>query len=330
MRTSKGLLHGMSLIQSFHYDQHLAQHIRRCTAEEEYDVVQIEFPFLTHYLRAMSPRCRAKTVLSMHNVETIRFARELQFSPWNGRRLMLRLNGLLFGAWEKKALRCFDGILTTSEPDCAWTTHHAPAARVQLVPNGVDVDYFQAVRTPKKSLSLVFTGLMSYPPNVDAVMWFCDDIFPLLQRRLPNLRFTIVGSNPHPKVQALAHREGVMVTGQVPDIRPYLADASIFVVPLRSGGGTRLKILQAMAMECPVVSTTVGAEGLEIAPGHNILLADDTEQFVQHVCTLLHSPAMADRLAKAGSQLVKEKYDWRVCLSGIEQLYDTLVGSKVA
>jgi glycosyltransferase involved in cell wall biosynthesis len=266
----------------------------------------------------------------MHNVETIRFARELQFSPWDGRRLVLWLNGLFFGAWEKKALRYFDGILTTSEPDCAWTTHHAPAARVQLVPNGVDVDYFQAVRTPKKPLSLVFTGLMSYPPNVDAVMWFCDDIFPLLQRRLPNLRFTIVGSNPHPKVQALAHREGVMVTGQVPDIRPYLADASIFVVPLRSGGGTRLKILQAMAMECPVVSTTVGAEGLEISPGHNILLADDTEQFVQHVCTLLHSQAMADCLAKAGSQLVKEKYDWRVCLSGIEQLYDALVGSKVA
>jgi glycosyltransferase involved in cell wall biosynthesis len=115
----------------------------------------------------------------------------------------------------------------------------------------------------------------------------------------------------------------------VPDIRPYLADAAIFVVPLRSGGGTRLKILQAMAMERPVVSTTVGAEGLEIVPGHNILLADNTAQFVQHILALLQAPAMADRLAKAGSQLVKDKYDWRVCLSGLEQLYDTLVGSKV-
>ena len=139
---------------------------------------------------------------------------------------------------------------------------------------------------------------MNYPPNVDAVVWFCDEISPNLRRKVPDLRFNIVGSRPHPKVLALGQREGVHVTGEVADVRPYLAECSAVVVPLRSGGGTRLKILQAMAMERPVISTSLGAEGLEVTPGVNILIADDPAR----VCT---PHPVAPRLARSGDALGK-------------------------
>jgi glycosyltransferase involved in cell wall biosynthesis len=171
---------------------------------------------------------------------------------------------------------------------------------------------------------------MDYPPNVDAAGWFCTEILPALKRKIPHLVFKIVGKNPHPQILKLGKRSGVQVTGTVADIRGYVAGALALVVPLRSGGGTRLKILEAMAMERPVISTSVGAEGLEITPGIDILIADDAEQFVEQVQALVKSPETSNRLGRAGRRLVMEKYDWRVCLSGLERLYGTLLGSEAA
>jgi glycosyltransferase involved in cell wall biosynthesis len=203
---------------------------------------------------------------------------------------------------------------------------------VQIVPNGVDTGYFSAAQ-PNPSGGdpyLVFTGAMDYPPNVDAACWFGNEIWPALQQKIPALGFKIVGRNPAPQIVELGNRNGVQVTGTVADIRTYVAGALALVVPLRSGGGTRLKILEAMAMERPVISTKVGAEGLEVTPGTDILIADDAEQFVNHVDFLVKSPEASKNLGKAGRRLVVEKYDWRVCLSGLEQLYGVLLGSAAA
>jgi glycosyltransferase involved in cell wall biosynthesis len=171
---------------------------------------------------------------------------------------------------------------------------------------------------------------MDYPPNVDAAVWFCNEILPRLQRKLPALGFKIVGRNPTPQVLNLAKRQGVQVTGTVADIRSYVAGALAVVVPLRSGGGTRLKILEAMAMERPVISTSVGAEGLEIMPGTDILIADDAEQFVSQVERLMKSSEESRNLGMAGRRLVTKKYDWRICLDGLDRLYGTLVGNGAA
>src|SRR5262249_29744308 len=176
--------------------------------------------------------------------------------------------------------------------------------------------------------SIVFTALMNYPPNIDAASWFCDEILPIVRSRHPEVSFKIVGDKPSPRVLALGKRKGVRVTGRVPDIRPYLADSLALVVPLRSGGGTRLKILEAMAMARPVVSTCLGAEGLEITGGVNILLADTPEKFAEHIFALLAAPQLGRRLGSMGRNLVETKYNWSTCLSKVENFYQTLLGNS--
>ena len=331
-RLSRGVLSRRPLIQSFYYDTHLAQQVRDLTSRVAYDVIQVEFPFQTPYLNAVAPLSRAKKILTMHNIESLRFKRELQLSQWGKRRLVLLGNHLFFRAWEKEALRQFDGIITVSDLERTWVQLHAPRATVELVPNGVDTEYFSPACPipPESNPYIVFTGAMDYPPNVDAVRWFCNEILPMLQRNIPHIGLKIVGKNPHQQILELGNLKGVHVTGTVADIRSYVAGALALVVPLRSGGGTRLKILEAMAMERPVISTTVGAEGLEITPGADILIADDAEQFVDQVQLLVRSPETSKRLGSEGRRLVIEKYDWSVCLSGLERLYDTLLGSEAA
>lgn len=328
-RFSMGLVRRMSLIQSFHYDSNLAQKVHQLTCQESYDIIHIEFPFLAPYLGAVSSRSRAKKVLSMHNIESIRFARELGCPTYNGRWLAIQYDRLFFESWEKRAIRRFDGITAVSEVEKDWIQHHAPGARVEVVPNGVDTEYFCPNRPWKGSASLVFTGLMDHPPNVDAAVWFCNEILPELRRKIPHLSFKIVGRRPHPKILELGKKDGAQVTGEVADIRPYLTESLALVVPLRSGGGTRLKILEAMAIGRPVISTRLGAEGLDVTPEVNILIADTPVQFVNHILLLLASPETASQLGTAGRRLVVDKYGWPLCLRRLENLYDGLMGNSL-
>jgi glycosyltransferase involved in cell wall biosynthesis len=166
---------------------------------------------------------------------------------------------------------------------------------------------------------------MDYPPNIDAVLWFAEAILPIARRRLPQLRFVVAGRRPTPEIRALVARPGILITGEVEDIRPYLADAFAMVVPLRSGGGTRLKILQAMAMARPVISTTLGAEGLDVCPGEHLLIADEPERFAEGIASLAHSSESAQRIAEAGRTFVLSRYDWQQSLRGLEELYQTIL-----
>jgi polysaccharide biosynthesis protein PslH len=331
-RLSRGVLSRRALIQSFYYDAHLAQQVRDLTARVVYDIIQVEFPFLTPYLRAVKPHSRAKKILTMHNIESLRFQRELQLSRWGNRSLVLLGNHIFFRAWEQEALKQFDAVITVSDAERSWVKRHALGTMVDVIPNGVNTEYFSPALSiaPGSNPYIVFTGAMDYPPNVDAARWFCNEILPVLQQNIPRLGFKIVGKNPHPQVLELAKRNRVEVTGTVADIRGYLAGALALIVPLRSGGGTRLKILEAMAMERPVISTSVGAEGLEVTPGTDILIADDAEQFANHIHSLVTSAETANRLGKAARRLVVEKYDWRVCLGGLERLYGALLGNQAA
>lgn len=324
LRLSTGLARRMPLIQAFHYSPAIARHVRQLTAENSYDIIHIEFPFLASYVAAVAPRSRAKKVLSMHNIETVRLQQELKLSLWGARHLLVLGNQLFFGSWEAQSLRKFDGILAVSEPDRQWARQHAPGATLELVPNGVDTDYFSPRPPSGSSRTLVFTGLMDYPPNVDAAAWFCEEILPLVRRRYPDISLRIVGDKPSPRVLELARIEGVDVTGRVPDIRPYLSDGLALVVPLRSGGGTRLKILEAMAMQRPVISTRQGAEGLDVTPGADILLGDTALEIAEHIFSLIEKPGLAEGLGRCGRSLVEARYDWKQCLGKLESFYETL------
>ncbi len=329
-RLCSGLAAGLPPVQAYHRNAAMAQRVRNVTSEISFDIVHVEFSFLAHYVGALSPRYRARTVLSMHNIESVRFDRELAVAPWNTRRLVLLGNRWLFPDWERRAVRAFDGVLAVSEDDRAWIQRHAPAATVRLAPNGVDVEYYAPRPASQLSSSVVYVGAMDYPPNEDAVVWFADEVLPPLRARHAEMGFTIVGRSPTPAIKALARRPGIRVTGEVEDIRPYLAEAIALVVPLRSGGGTRLKIVQAMAMGRPVVSTTLGAEGLEIADGDNIMIADSPERLTESIVRLAIAPDRAARIGLAGRQLALAKYDWRHCLRGLEDLYQAVLTDRRA
>jgi len=324
-RLAAGLLRRIPLFPSQYYERNLARQLRLITSSQDFDIIHFESTALAPYLADISSRSRAKKVLATHNIDSIKFQRERQLPSWDRRGIGIWVDSLYFESWEKKAVRQFDGITVVSNLERAWIQSNAPKVPVELVPNGVDTGFFHPMPSPRTERSIVFTGLMDYPPNIDAVLWFSDAVLPALQKKIPDICFRVVGSRPHPKVIQLGKRRGIEVTGQVPDIRPYLAEASALVVPLRSGAGTRLKILQAMAMECPVISTSLGAEGLDVRHEENILIADTVDQFVNQVLKATFSPEMSARLGKAACQFVRNKYDWQRCLGGFESLYQRLV-----
>ncbi len=321
-RMARGLLAGSPFIQSIHHSAALARKVRQLTAQSEFDIVHIELSLAARYARAVSPGSRARKILSTHNIESERFRRELKITPWGARRLVLLADAVVFPAWEQRSLRWFDGAIAVSESDAAWISRERPSGCVCLAPNGVDTAYFRPGQHDLEAeQTLVFTGVMDYPPNIDAVVWFAKDIWPALRQRYPELIFDIVGAKPTPVVRALGNIPGVRVVGEVPDIRPYVQRARAFVVPLRSGGGTRLKILQAMALGCPVISTALGAEGLDVADGESILFAQNTDEFLAQVAQLTERADLRKGLFEQGRALVVEKYDWQRCLAGLEDLY---------
>ncbi|RPI29650.1 MAG: glycosyltransferase [Acidobacteria bacterium] len=323
-RLAAGLMRGTPLIQSFFFDKGLAGRVRDLTFRQAFDIIHIEYPVMAAYLKAVDPGVRPKRILSTHNIESIRFDRETNFSHWDSRRLLLMGDKVFFKSWEATAIRQFHGVTAVSELEQQWIEENAPEASVELVPNGVDAEHY-AFHPPSPSRNLTFVGSMDYPPNIDAVVWFSQEVFPRLLEMSSDLRFRVVGSRPDRRVLDLARLPGIEIAGQVPDIRPYLSESLALIVPLRSGGGTRLKILQAMAAGCPVISTTVGAEGLQVAPGINFLAADSVDQWVSEVNRLRSSPALAMQLAEAGRELVDSKYTWRECLAGLDRLYEKVL-----
>lgn len=225
--------------------------------------------------------------------------------------------------FEGRALSRLDSVLAVSEADRETFARLYPGrlrAPVRVIPTGVDAQYLGAAAdVPFDPHHLAFTGSMDWLPNEDAVLYFCQEILPRIRRVEPRVTLSIVGRNPTPAVCRLAQQvPGIEVTGRVVDIRPHVGRASLSIVPLRIGGGTRLKIYEAMAMGRPVVSTSIGAEGLPLAPGHDLAIADDPDAFARAVLTLLSDPAGRQRMADAARHLVAERYDWSAVAGTLE------------
>jgi glycosyltransferase involved in cell wall biosynthesis len=168
--------------------------------------------------------------------------------------------------------------------------------------------------------SLVFTGTMDYRPNVDAVLWFAQYVYPRVRQRVPGVRFYVVGRRPHKRLDPLRALPGIEITGGVPDTRPYIRAASAYVIPLLSGGGTRFKVLEAMAMQCPIVSTSMGCDGFPVVPGRDVLLADEPEAFAEQVVRLLGDEQQRRTLCEAGLMFAW-RYDWSAIVPRLEAVY---------
>jgi sugar transferase (PEP-CTERM/EpsH1 system associated) len=255
-------------------------------------------------------RGRVPVVLFEHNVEYLIWQRlaALESKPW--RRALFELEWRKVRRQERAMCRRADLTIAVSTEDRDRLAALAPGAAVTAIPTGVDTNYFTPSSLPEIPARLVFTGSMDWQPNEDAVTYFADAILPRIHREIPTVSFAIVGRRPNARVRAVAERAGMLVTGTVDDVRPYIAQAAVYVVPLRAGGGTRLKIFEALAMRKPVVSTTVGAEGLALTPGREFLAADDPDTFAQEVVALIRDPARRRTLGQAGRELVETHYSW--------------------
>ena len=268
------------------------------------EIVQFEFPQMARYHVPPS----LPTVLDAHNLEHELLARVAARAPSLQQRVFNLAESQKVRALERRVWRSMTVCVATSERD-AQAIERESGTPTLLVPNGVDTRFFATLPRRPQPGSIVFTGAMRHAPNTEGALWFVERVLPLLRRELPEVSLAIVGADPPEEVQALAD-EWVNVTGRVDDVRPWLAEASVAIVPLHAGGGTRLKILDAFAAGVPVVSTTLGAEGLAVTDGAQLLLADTPEAFAMAVMRVLRDSALAERLADAGRETACALYDW--------------------
>ncbi len=281
------------------------------TANGRFDVVICDFlaPAINVPLELSCP-----SILFQHNVEAMIWKRHFEVQSNPAKKTYLRQQWRKMERFERETCRRFDTVIAVSKEDAEQMREEYAVDQVFEVPTGVDIDFFTPTgREGIEQHNVVFTGSMDWLPNEDAIRYYTDQILPLIRRSLPDATLTVVGRNPYPGLLELSRRDkSIVVTGRVEDVRPYMERAAAYVVPLRIGGGTRLKIYEAMAMEKAIVSTSVGAEGLPLTHGKELFIADTPESFASAVVDLLRNPSLAKKVGQQARQTVSEKFGWDV------------------
>ena len=279
-------------------------------ATERYDLVVCDFLPPVVNLPAQLP---CPSIVFTHNVEAEIWRRHAEQATNAATKYLMTQQWTRMLRFEADALARFDLVLAVSEADRETFGRLYPRslrAPLHVVQTGVDTDYFTPASAAPERAHMVFTGSMDWLPNEDGMTYFCREVFPRIRQAEPKATLSIIGRAPTPAVRKLAEIPGVDVTGRVDDVRPHIARGSVYVVPLRIGGGTRLKIFEAMSMGKAVVSTTIGAEGLPVTTGRNIEMADEPDAFAHSVVRLIRDTAARRSIESAARQLVVEKYDW--------------------
>jgi len=310
----------------------MKQELIRILDVQDFDIVQLESIHLMPYLALIrrSARKRPVVVLDWHNIESELMQQYSEREANVFRRAYAKRTARYMAAFERQALREFDVHLVVSERDAQRLRKLNPDARIFVIENGVDSAYYSdlaggASDGTATNNRIVFVASMDYHANIDAAVSFARDVWPRVRERKAELIFTIVGRDPAPEVSALASIPGVQVTGAVDDVRPYYREARAAIVPLRVGGGSRLKILEAMAAGVPVISTTLGAEGLEVNAGENILIANSGEELRKAIIDLAENADLSTRLIEAGRALISQRYDWSIPGAKLVEMYQTFL-----
>lgn len=300
-----------------------------------FDVIQIEgIEMAPHGLALKRAQATARLIFDDHNAEYVLQRSAFQAdivhpARWHGALYSL-VQWQKLARYERTVLRAHDAVAAVSQADACELQQLAPERKIFVVPNGVDTQEYAPPspsplptweRGARERADLVFTGKMDYRPNIDAALWFADEILPRVRAQCPPARFVVVGQQPHARLAALARRDDVVLTGRVDDVRPYIASTAVYVAPLRMGGGTRFKVLQAMAMAVPVVSTRFGCSGLDAQHGREVLLADTPHDFAAAILRVLRDEALRQQLGANARRLVVARYDWRQIAPLMEALY---------
>lgn len=287
-----------------------------------YDLVQMESSQLSGLDLSKAPA----TVLDEHNIEYELVGRSLRFERSLPRKVFGLLEYVKMRRAERRAWTAFDGCVVTSEREIPEVRSVGGDRPIAAVPNGVDLGHF-APQQGVPTAGLVFTGLMRYRPNIDAVTYFVREVLPLIHRSRPDVTLTIVGWGTNDEVRALLGPR-VIATDRVPDVRPYIAGAAVVVAPIRMAGGTRLKVLEALAMARPLVSTSQACEGLDLVDGRHLLIADDPGRFADQVLRVLADQAYGEQLGEAGRGRVAARYGWDSSTRMLEDLHQRVLATK--
>lgn len=321
-----GLFSGQPYNISKYCKPNVQQELLRLLQQESFDAIVCDFVIAAGSIpwEVSTPK-----ILFTHNVESVIWQRHYQVSrnplwkaiSWREWRNM--------EAAERKYLGKADHILTVSEDDRRFFAKFVDAAKLSVIPTGVDTEYFVPTEAPETPNRLVFTGSMDWLPNEDGVIYFMKEILPLVQREIPGVSLTVVGRNPAQRLKDLVvGTANVRLTGWVEDIRPFLSQAEVAVVPLRIGGGTRLKIFEAMSMGKTVVSTTIGAEGLPVISGEHLLIADEPAQFAKNTVELLRDAARRRSMGITAHKLVVQNYSWKMVAQQFAEILAKVVAKS--
>jgi polysaccharide biosynthesis protein PslH len=315
----RGLIGPIPVTVLNYYSRRTADVLADVLRSGDFDVVQLESVQLSTYIPTIrAAATRPRIVADWHNIESELMSRYAESTRSLPRKLVAHRTAGLLHASEQRLLTECDAHTVASERERDKLLQRAPGVQVHVIPNGVDTGHYSsdALRSASTNFTTVpgrrtilFVGLMEYHANISGVEWFVREVWPDVAARHPDLDFIIVGRNPGASIRALAS-ERIQVTGTVADVRPYYAHAAAVVVPLHVGGGTRLKILEAMAAGVPVISTALGAEGIECQDGTDLLIADTAEQMIESVDRVLMSGEVSLRLVESARRMVAERYDW--------------------
>lgn len=316
-----GLVRGATVTLPYFYSRGLARQVERRSRDGAFDVVYASSTAMAQY----TPR-NVPLVMDFVDVDSDKWRQyaEHRRAPLNW---LYRTEGRRLQACEGEIARRASVCLLATDVEEQQLRFFAPWAHTTVVPNGIDsVYYIPQLEEPSAPAAVIFTGAMDYLPNIDAVQYFCGDVLPLVRRKIPDAVFYIVGLNPAADVRRLGERPGVVVTGSVPDVRPYYARAGVCVAPLRIGRGIQNKVLQGMAMGLPVVASPLAARGVRGQPGIHFEVAEGADAFASHVARLLQCPEARRQLGRAGRACVETHYTWEHNLGGLEALLSRAAG----
>lgn len=295
--------------------------LKKVVSTSKIDLVHFDTIALAQYFTCVGD---SKKSLNHHNVESVLLLRRAEMEKNPLKKLYLYFQSRKLRKYEEETVKNFELNLVVSCLDKKEIQRYSPEAKVEVVPNGTDSAYFRVSETPMKKHNLIFTGGMNWFPNRDAMIFFLKEIWPLVKKAIPDLNLTLIGYQPPKKAVRMSKKEKIEVLGFVDDVRPYVARAVAYIVPIRVGGGTRLKILDALSCGKAVISTSIGCEGLEVTPDKNILIGDSPEKFAEQVITVCADSELRRSLGREGRKLVEEKYTWRLIGEDLSKIYADL------
>jgi len=320
-----------------YFESRLASQIAEIIKTGGFDAVQIEVIHMAEYVAVIRAASRSVTVLAdWHNIESELMSRYSENTTNWLKRMAAKRTAALLRRTELQFLEGCEAHTVPSQREREQLLASCPSANVHVLPNGVDVQYYSVAEIAKVlpnagvtafNRSLLFVGSMDYHANIDAVSWFVRDIWPEFAGKYPDLKFVIVGRDPAPEVRNL-QSDRILVTGTVEDVRRYYAAAQAVIVPLRVGSGTRLKILEAMAAGVPIVSTRLGAEGIEVTDNVHLLIANTGPELISAIDKLFASPETRNRLVQAARDRVKSRYDWSIVGQALFSIYVDLLSKS--